>query len=84
MILERPHFVAEQTGIPSWYISRTYPKRSPTLDEVGKLYQEKAAVTPRERCKSKLYRDEFNEPVEVAIVREPTAEKVATSIAAAK
>jgi integrase len=79
LILDTPALVAERTGIEQiGYLAHLpRPRPSPTLAAVGTLYHEKAAVTPHERAKSKLFWQEFVEAVGVTTLRELTAERVA-------
>lgn len=60
-LIERPEYVAEQTGIPEVARLAALPKPepSPALTEVGKLYQEKAQVKRPQRRQMEMFWDDF-------------------------
>jgi integrase len=77
MILERPEHVAERTGIAEigYLVELPRPKPSPTLQEIGRLYFDKASITKHERQKSRKFWDEFIDVVGIKTVKEMTAER---------
>lgn len=80
LILDKHVLIAERTGIEkmAWISEWERPKRSPTLKEIGDLYDTKAAVTAKERTQAKLFWKEFCAAVQVATVRELTSEIVSS------
>ncbi|MDB5296516.1 MAG: Phage integrase family protein [Phycisphaerales bacterium] len=78
-MIERPKYAAQQTGIEQLGYLADLPKPtpSPTLDEVGNLYFDRAKITDHWRTKSRLFWEEFSDSVDVRTLREVTQEKVA-------
>ena len=78
-ILTCPSHVAAMTGIPEigYLTALARPQASATLDAIGKLYLDKAEISPHERRKAKTFWQEFVEATGVATVREVTAAKAA-------
>ena len=80
-LINRPKYVARMTGIEqvAWMPDLTPPAPSPTLDEVGKLYHEKAGIDAHWKKKSENFWDEFMDAVggERKTLRELTQENVA-------
>jgi integrase len=79
LILNQPNLAAQKIGIPELaYLSDLpVPKASPTLAELGRLYQDKSRVTPHEKKKTELFWQEFMDVVEVKTVKEITADAIA-------
>jgi integrase len=77
-IIERPKYVAKMVGIEQIGYLESLPKPtpSPTLDEVGKLYHERAKITDHWRTMSGKYWDEFVGMVGVTTLREVTQDVV--------
>jgi len=77
MILERPQHVAERTGIVEigYLADLPRPKPSPTLQEIGRLYFDRASITQHERQKSRKFWNEFSDVVGIQTVKELTAER---------
>lgn len=69
-ILTKPHLAAQKLGIPeiAYLQELPLPQPSPTLEEIGNLYQSKARITEHERLKSRLFWKEFTRHVQVKTV----------------
>jgi integrase len=77
-IIDRAKYVAQQTGIEQigYLADLPKPTPSPTLEEVGKLYDEKASVSREWKRTARLHWAEFCHSVNVKTLREVSQEKV--------
>lgn len=78
-IIRKPLLAAKKLGIPeiAYIQDLPRPELSPSLDNIGKLYFDKAGITEHERRKSRLFWDEFKKMVGIETVRELSADRVA-------
>lgn len=81
-LISRPEWVADQTGIPE--VARLAdlptPQPSPTLAEVGELYQKSARVSPAQRRRVALFWDDFQAFLEAQAVK--TLRQLTATVAA--
>ncbi len=76
-ILANPTRAGEKTGLPLDRLHQFKPlPPSPTLESLGKLYQERAKVTDEWRKKAAQFWGEFVKAVRVKTVRDLTAERI--------
>lgn len=80
LILDKPAYTAERTGIEQIGYLRDIPKPtvSPTLAAVGELYQAQSKVQDHWKTKCKSYWAEFVKAVGVTTLRELTQESLVT------
>jgi integrase len=77
-ILARQKYCAEQTGIEQlgYIFDLKPPTASPTLDEVGNLYFDKAKITDKWRRQSRLFWREFCDSQDAKTLREINQESI--------